>query len=226
MNQITKEFDTIAAISTAPGEGAISMVRLSGSQALEIADEIFVAGKKKLSQVDSHTIHYGHIYDDKREGFLDEVMVSVLKAPKTFTREDIIAHISYLLNLMDGFDVSAPTALRYSSFQAASIATTGFVSADYDRWPPFSKGILLVLMISGGCSLSLTLLSIQSNVDCHSFSSVRLYMLNSSSSTSALYQRSKLAASHVNPFAKSCSRSRLKRMHTTSLFSAALAASS
>ena len=90
MNQITKEFDTIAAISTAPGEGAISMVRLSGSQALEIADEIFVAGKKKLSQVDSHTIHYGHIYDDKREGFLDEVMVSVLKAPKTFTREDII----------------------------------------------------------------------------------------------------------------------------------------
>lgn len=90
MNQITKEFDTIAAISTVPGEGAISMVRLSGSQALEIADEIFVAGKKKLSQVDSHTIHYGHIYDDKREGFLDEVMVSVLKAPKTFTREDII----------------------------------------------------------------------------------------------------------------------------------------
>ena len=90
MNQITKEFDTIAAISTAPGEGAISMVRLSGSQALEIADEIFVAGKKKLSQADSHTIHYGHIYDDKREGFLDEVMVSVLKAPKTFTREDII----------------------------------------------------------------------------------------------------------------------------------------
>lgn len=90
MNQITKEFDTIAAISTAPGEGAISMVRLSGNQALEIADEIFVAGKKKLSQVDSHTIHYGHIYDDKRDGFLDEVMVSVLKAPKTFTREDII----------------------------------------------------------------------------------------------------------------------------------------
>lgn len=87
---LTQEFDTIAAISTAPGEGAISMVRLSGSQALEIADEIFVAGKKKLSQVDSHTIHYGHIYDDKRDGFLDEVMVSVLKAPKTFTREDII----------------------------------------------------------------------------------------------------------------------------------------
>lgn len=56
------------------------------------------------------------------------------------------------LNLMDGFDVTAPTALRYSSFQAASIATTGFVSADYDRWPPFSKGILMLLMISGGCA--------------------------------------------------------------------------
>ena len=56
------------------------------------------------------------------------------------------------LNLMDGFDISAPRALRYSSFQAASIATTGFVSADYDRWPPFSKGILMMLMISGGCA--------------------------------------------------------------------------
>ena len=56
------------------------------------------------------------------------------------------------INLMDGFDVSAATALRYSSFQSASIATTGFVSADYDRWPSFSKGILLLLMISGGCA--------------------------------------------------------------------------
>ena len=54
MNQITKEFDTIAAISTAPGEGAISMVRLSGSQALEIADEIFVAGKKPYHSLWPH----------------------------------------------------------------------------------------------------------------------------------------------------------------------------
>ena len=64
------------------------------------------------------------------------------------------------INLMDGFDVSAATALRYSSFQSASIATTGFVSADYDRWPSFSKGILLLLMISGGCAGLATMLYI------------------------------------------------------------------
>lgn len=56
------------------------------------------------------------------------------------------------LNLMDRFSVPGLTALRYSSFQAASIATTGFVSADYDQWPPFSKGILLLLMLTGGCA--------------------------------------------------------------------------
>lgn len=90
MNQVTKEFDTIAAISTAPGEGAISIVRLSGSQALSIADEVFVAGKKRLASVDSHTIHYGHIYDHQRNQVLDEVMVAVMRAPKTFTREDVV----------------------------------------------------------------------------------------------------------------------------------------
>ena len=56
------------------------------------------------------------------------------------------------LNLMSAFGIGPSTALRYSSFQAASIATTGFVSADFDRWPTFSKGILLMLMISGGCA--------------------------------------------------------------------------
>lgn len=63
-----------------------------------------------------------------------------------------VASLLIGLNLMDRYDVSSLTALRYSSFQAASIATTGFVSADYDQWPPFSKGILLLLMISGGCA--------------------------------------------------------------------------
>lgn len=90
MNQVTKEFDTIAAISTAPGEGAISIVRLSGSQALAIADEVFVAGKKQLSAVESHTLHYGHIHDKERNQVLDEVMVAVIRAPKTFTREDVV----------------------------------------------------------------------------------------------------------------------------------------
>lgn len=90
MAEITQEFDTIAAISTPPGEGAISIVRLSGDQAVAIADRIYHMGQKRLTQVPSHTIHYGHIVDPKNEKTLDEVMVTVLRAPKTFTREDIV----------------------------------------------------------------------------------------------------------------------------------------
>ncbi len=90
MAEITQEFDTIAAISTPPGEGAISIVRLSGDQAVEIADRVFKAGSKQLVKVASHTIHYGHIVDPKDDKLMDEVMVSVMRAPKTFTREDVI----------------------------------------------------------------------------------------------------------------------------------------
>lgn len=86
----TTEFDTIAAISTAPGEGAIGIVRISGQDALTIADRVYHSGTKKLSQQASHTIHYGHIVDPKTTEVMDEVMVSVLKAPKTFTREDVV----------------------------------------------------------------------------------------------------------------------------------------
>lgn len=85
---ITKEFDTIAAISTPLGEGAIGIVRLSGSEALAIANRIFKG--KNLDEVASHTIHYGHILDPVADIVVDEVMVSVMKAPKTFTRENIV----------------------------------------------------------------------------------------------------------------------------------------
>lgn len=78
--------DTIAAISTAMGEGAIGIVRLSGSQAIAIVNQIF--HQKDLNRVDSHTIHYGYIVDNQQK--IDEVMVSVLRAPKTFTREDVV----------------------------------------------------------------------------------------------------------------------------------------
>lgn len=89
MAEITQEFDTIAAISTPPGEGAISIVRLSGDQAVTIADKVFKANKS-LADVASHTINYGHLYDPQTEQLVDEVMVSVMRAPKTFTREDVI----------------------------------------------------------------------------------------------------------------------------------------
>ncbi|MBQ7137243.1 MAG: tRNA uridine-5-carboxymethylaminomethyl(34) synthesis GTPase MnmE [Bacilli bacterium] len=78
--------DTITAISTALGVGAISIIRISGDEAINIANSIFKG--KDLTKVDSHTIHYGHIVDE--EETIDEVLLSIMRAPKTFTCEDII----------------------------------------------------------------------------------------------------------------------------------------
>ncbi|MFD1485048.1 tRNA uridine-5-carboxymethylaminomethyl(34) synthesis GTPase MnmE [Lacticaseibacillus baoqingensis] len=82
------EYDTIAAISTPPGEGAISIVRLSGEGAIKTAQQLFKG--KDLTQVPTHTINYGHILDPDSKAVVDEVMVSVLRAPKTYTREDMV----------------------------------------------------------------------------------------------------------------------------------------
>lgn len=82
------DFDTIAAISTPLGEGAISIVRVSGPDAIPTVERIFKG--KALSEVPSHTIHYGHIVENATNKTIEEVMVSVMKAPRTFTREDIV----------------------------------------------------------------------------------------------------------------------------------------
>ena len=79
--------DTICAISTSQGVGAIAIVRVSGSEAIEIVNSIFKG--KNLEEVDTHTINYGHIVDDK-ENIIDEVLVTVMKGPKTFTAEDTV----------------------------------------------------------------------------------------------------------------------------------------
>jgi tRNA modification GTPase len=85
------EFDTIAAISTPMGEGAIAIVRLSGEKAIHISDKLFRGvGGKRLVDVHSHTIHYGHLVDPKTDLVAEEVMVSVMKGPKTFTKEDVV----------------------------------------------------------------------------------------------------------------------------------------
>ena len=78
--------DTIAAISTALGVGAISIVRLSGNDAIEIVNNCFKG--KDLTKVASHTINYGHIVD--KNEIIDEVLVSVMKSPKTYTTEDVV----------------------------------------------------------------------------------------------------------------------------------------
>ncbi|GGM28625.1 tRNA modification GTPase MnmE [Paraliobacillus quinghaiensis] len=82
------ETDTIAAISTPIGEGAIAIVRLSGNEAITIANQFFQG--RDLTKVDSHTIHYGKIIDPTIDQVVEEVMVSVMRAPKTFTREDVV----------------------------------------------------------------------------------------------------------------------------------------
>lgn len=77
--------DTIATISTALGVGAISIIRVSGPESIEIVNKIFT---KNLLTTNSHTINYGHIKDG--DNIIDEVLVSLMKAPKTYTREDLI----------------------------------------------------------------------------------------------------------------------------------------
>src|SRR5277367_1235006 len=83
--------DTIAAIATPLGEGGLAVIRLSGPAALTIADKCFVPiGKsaRKPSEAESHTIHYGRIIHAGRP--VDEAMLAVLRAPRTFTREDVV----------------------------------------------------------------------------------------------------------------------------------------
>ena len=78
--------DTIAAISTAQGVGAISIIRVSGPEAIKIVSKIF--SNNKFFDAPSHTIHYGYIMDGDEK--VDEVLVSIMRAPKTFTKEDVV----------------------------------------------------------------------------------------------------------------------------------------
>src|SRR5690554_1533553 len=78
--------DTIAAISTALGNGAISIIKVSGDDSISIVNSIFKGAN--LNKAKSHTIHYGHIYDKDR--VLDEVLVSIFRSPRTFTTEDVV----------------------------------------------------------------------------------------------------------------------------------------
>lgn len=89
--------DTIAAVATPAGVGALSIVRVSGPKSFDAVDSIF-KGKKKIVDAESHTIHYGKIYKDDKA--IDDVLVSVFRAPNSYTGEDsveISTHGSYLI---------------------------------------------------------------------------------------------------------------------------------
>lgn len=83
--------DTIAAISTAAGEGGIGIVRLSGRDAVAVAERVFVSPRgRKLREVRSHTLVYGFIVDPATGEKIDEVLAAVMRAPGTYTREDVV----------------------------------------------------------------------------------------------------------------------------------------
>lgn len=86
-----KEFDTITAVATSLGEGGISIIRVSGSRSVESVNSIFRGvNNKKLLHIKPYTIMYGHIIDKDTDEILDEVIVSYMKGPKSFTAEDTI----------------------------------------------------------------------------------------------------------------------------------------
>ncbi|MCD8148644.1 MAG: tRNA uridine-5-carboxymethylaminomethyl(34) synthesis GTPase MnmE [Clostridiales bacterium] len=82
--------DTIAAIATAMSNSGIGIIRISGEEALAVADRMFTPkqGNKRVSEMTSHTIHYGYIRDG--EEIIDEVLLLIMRAPRTYTREDVI----------------------------------------------------------------------------------------------------------------------------------------
>jgi len=81
--------DTIAAIATALGEGSIAVVRISGPDAIPTAAKLFKS-KQDLREADSHTVHYGWIADPESNAILDEVLVTVMRGPRSFTAEDVV----------------------------------------------------------------------------------------------------------------------------------------
>ncbi|MBP6323147.1 MAG: tRNA uridine-5-carboxymethylaminomethyl(34) synthesis GTPase MnmE [Fusobacteriaceae bacterium] len=108
-------YDTIAAISTPRGEGGIGIVRISGQKAIEILSKIFKPkSEKKVEELKNFSINYGHIYNG--DEIVDEVLVSILKGPKTYTREDIVE-----INCHGGFVITEKvleTVLRYGARHA------------------------------------------------------------------------------------------------------------
>jgi tRNA modification GTPase len=86
-----KEFDTIAAIATSIGEGGIAIIRVSGEKALDIVTSIFTGKNgRSLKDISTYTMRYGHILDKEQNQIIDEVIVSYMKGPRSFTAEDTI----------------------------------------------------------------------------------------------------------------------------------------
>jgi len=129
MNHYSQNTDTIAAIATAPGKAAIGVIRLSGPEAIDIAGKAFSG--KDLGQVPSHTIHYGKICN-KEGAMLDQVLVSVFKAPHSYTGEDVVeisCHGSMYV-LQEVMDVLLNFGVRHA--QAGEFTLRAFLNGKLD----------------------------------------------------------------------------------------------
>ena len=81
--------DTIAALVTAVGESSVGIIRISGPQAVAIAQKIY-RGRADLQTADSHTIHYGYVYDWRQQKKIDEALFLLMRGPRSFTGEDVV----------------------------------------------------------------------------------------------------------------------------------------
>lgn len=126
-------FNTIAAISTPRGEGGIGIIRISGEESLDILEKIFKPkSKKKIKELNSYTLNYGYIYD--KEKLVDEVLVAIMKSPKTYTREDIVeinCHGGYVITqkileivLKNGANIAEPGEFTRRAFLNGRIDLT------------------------------------------------------------------------------------------------------
>ena len=125
--------DTIVAISTALGVGAISIIRLSGKDAIEIVNNCFKG--KDLTKVNSHTINYG--FTKNNNEIVDEVLVSVMRAPKTFTTEDIVSIAETVAKFIKGGEgASLETSASSEESKPAEEEATADTEEDFTTEEP------------------------------------------------------------------------------------------
>jgi tRNA modification GTPase len=84
------EEDTIAAIATPPGEGGIAIIRISGAGAENIATKIFARAQGKNGKLTSHRLYHGEIHEPKSNGMVDEVLLTIMRKPRSYTGEDVV----------------------------------------------------------------------------------------------------------------------------------------
>ncbi len=156
--------ETIAAISTPSGEGGIGIVRLSGQEAISIASRIFrPRGGVSLREARSHTLHYGHIIDPGDNTLVDEVLVSVMRAPSSYTREDVVeinCHGGMLplrrvleITVKEGARLAGPGEFTFRAFMNGRIdLAQAEATIDLIRARTEKAGRLAVEQLSGALS--------------------------------------------------------------------------